>query len=173
MSKTLCGVATVTLGLLVLGMPQASSNTSGAEASPVPSVYRLQKKKPQDSKDFHHDGHDHLPKGKMEKLPDGKHHFHTTKTGHKLHVLLKNGKVNGMEVTDKDGQPVTVERLQKSKKTSARGDGEAHDLFPVAQGPVGGFVCFRYRCFQPVYQVIVFVYIWWPADSCCCCCGEL
>jgi hypothetical protein len=49
-------------------------------------------------------GHSLVSREKLAKLPDGKHHVHTSKRGHKFHVHAKGGKVAGMSVLDSKGK---------------------------------------------------------------------
>jgi hypothetical protein len=185
--------APVVMAILCLGMLQAAPPMnddlpgvySAGELVRVPS----QPSRTKASKDrvSHHDGHQFVSRNKLKSLRNGRHHIHTTNSGHQWHAVVQNGKIKNMEVTH-NGKKLPVQRVNRNRRTMAEAsyvdasslirsthafpgsDGVGSDLIPTAQPSYGGGygdVGWCCRCYQPSLRIVVVIYIWWPANSCC------
>jgi hypothetical protein len=77
-------------------------------------------------------GHTLLSPEQMQNRKDGKHHFHTTDSGHRVHAHLRQGKLAGISVRDSKGAKVPVtKRIVKRPAKRMRADTGATDVVRV------------------------------------------
>jgi hypothetical protein len=181
MKRFLWCAAPAALAMMCLGLTDAAPSAGDAPGGPTPVAFAPGKKSAK-ATHTHHDGHRLLSRAKLKRLPDGVHRVHQTKSGYRLHVITKGGKIKGMKVKDKKGRYVAVQKVRMPWQGRATGFLEAPAAVQIARASFSseppasdvvetaqrgrGRCCWRYRCHHPRHGRVIWVYVSWDADSC-------
>jgi hypothetical protein len=122
-------------------------------------------------------GHRIAHSNHIKGLKNGVHHKHTTRSGHRIHTHVKNGRLHGLHVTDKKGKSVPVQRrFVRRAKSSASLSPLDNDLIAqeLAKGDLAGeeFSATQVGISVQVFVVFTFqingqtVIIFFPASVC-------
>ncbi len=169
------------LSLLLVGLVRAETPAE-READLVPvaaktkvkfknrTKVRPKPKRPPQKKQVH--GHSLLSRDRMKSLRNGTHHLRTGRSGHRAHVTLRNGKVAGMKVADRNGRNVLVRRYKQSgadlRRHASQPGGEDVRLVSLAKDvdvvPVSLTVYVVFVYYNPVLHS--YTYFFWPVRSC-------